>query len=245
MTENDKHRYWAIAEWVMDNPEEGLTEFPEIVKTLEDVIDRVTPHQEVQIIKTIVNMFPSWGKELPLLLPKARKKKLKQCIDIVWMTMYMKYEDEIVIQEIKKQMPYLEEELSFLQAEYGKLSKKTSYEWIANPDKELPAIYNLVIHSKLICPTTTQEQFINVFSKKEASTIKPIKWIKQKNLLAYFIDSLFENNKIPTTTRMWATAIICFTDAKNLAQLKENYRSNINKKPKGFSAIDVLFENSL
>ncbi|PCJ81104.1 MAG: hypothetical protein COA49_07320 [Bacteroidetes bacterium] len=241
MTENDKHRYWAIAEWVMDNPEEGLKQFPEVVKNLETAIEKVTPHQEVQIINNIIDMFTKWAKELPLLLPKARKKKLEQYIDIVWMTMYMKYEDEIVIQEIKKQMPYLEEELSYLQAEYSKLSKKTSYEWIANPDKELPAIYNNLKVNELICPKTTQEQFINAFSKREATTIKPIQWIGKKNLLAYFIDSLFENNKISSTSRIWATAIICFTDAKNLAQLKENYRGNKQGKPKEFSIIDRLF----
>ena len=241
MTENDKRRYSAMNQWAIDNPEEGLKQFPEIAQNLETAIERATPYEEVQFIKDIIDLFTKWANELPLLRPKARKKKLEQYIHILWMTMYMKYEDEIVIKEIKKQMPYLEEELSFLLAEYGKLSKKTSYEWTANPDKELPAIYNLVIQSKLICPTTTQEQFINAFSKKDASTIKPIKWIETKSLLAYFIDTLYENNKIPSTTRMWATAMICFTDAKNLVKLKDNYRSNNLGKPKRFSVIDSLF----
>jgi len=245
MNENATNRYWAIAEWVLDNPEKGLKEFPEVVKTLDTVVDRMTTYQEVQFIKIIVNMFTTWAKELPFLSPRAKEKKLEQCMDIVWMTMHMKHDDEIVIQEIKKQLPELKEELSFLQSEYSKLRNRTSYEWTSNPDIELPVIYSNLYKQGLICPKTTQEQFINAFSNKPASTITPITWIGQKNLLVYFLDSLYKKEKIPTHSQLWATAKICFTDVKHLAQLKENYFGNKSGKPKGHEVIDLLLKNSL
>lgn len=147
----------------------------------------------------------------------------------------------IVKSEIKKQEPLLEEMILFLRKEYAKVEKtKKGFNWISNAD-ELPIIFNKLKEKKLIYRDETLERFMKIFSNKEISLSDRIKWISQKNLLAYFIDKLFEKEKIPHRTNKWVTAKICFTGANNLAQLKENYLNNSSGFPNNHHLIDSLF----
>ena len=241
MKESDKDRLWAIKEWIMDNEEEGKKEYPELYNHLNIVINRTTPYQEIQIIKSVISYFPHWINTINNLLPKARKKKIEEYSEIVYPMLYQKYPDKIVISEIKKQKPFLEEMILFLKKEYEKVEKKKKgFNWISNID-ELPIIFNKLKEKELIHKDETLEGFMKIFNNKEISLSDRIQWRSQKNLLAYFIDKLLVDELIPITTNLWATAKICFTRANNLAQLKENYLNNNSGLPRNHHLIDSLF----
>ena len=241
MKKSDEDRLWAIYEWIMDNEEEGKKEYPEQHKHLTEIINRISPYQEIQIIKTVISHFPNWINTINKLLPKARKKRIEEYYEIVNLILHQNYPDMIVKSEIKKQEPLLEEMILFLRKEYAKVEKtKKGFNWISNAD-ELPIIFNKLKEKKLIYRDETLERFMKIFSNKEISLSDRIKWISQKNLLAYFIDKLFEKEKIPHRTNKWVTAKICFTGANNLAQLKENYLNNSSGFPNNHHLIDSLF----
>ena len=242
MKESDKDRLWAIKEWIMDNEDEGKKEYPELYNHLNIVIDRTTPYQEIQVIKLIINDFPNWIDKIKKLLPKARKKKIEEYYEIVYSMLYQKYPDKIVISEIKKQKPILEEMILFLKKEYAKVEKKKKgFNWVSNSNDELPIIFKKLKDKELIHKDETLERFKKIFNNKEISLSDRIQWRSQKNLLAYFIDELLEKEKIPFTTNLWATAKVCFTGANNLAQSKENYLNNSSALPKHYHLIDSLF----
>ena len=241
MNESDKDRIWAIYEWIMENEEEGKKEYPDIHKHLTEVIDRISPYQEIQIIKSIISHFPNWINTINKLLPKARKNKIEEYYEIVYSMLYQKYPDKIVISEIKKQKPFLEEMILFLKKEYAKVEKKKKgFNWISNTD-ELPIIFKKLKDKELIQKDETRERFMKIFNNKEISLSDRIQWRSQKNLLAYFIDKLFQNQKIPLTSNLWSIANICFNGANNLAQSKENYLHNSSGLPRNHHLIDSLF----
>lgn len=242
MNKSDKDRLWAIYEWIMANEEEGKKEYPDIHKHLTEIIDRITPYQEIQIIKSTISHFPHWINTINKLLPKAKKKKIEEYYEIVYSMLYQKYPDKIVVSEIKKQKPFLEEMILFLKKEYAKVEKKKKgFNWVSNPNEELPIIFKKLKDKELIHKGETLERFMKIFNNKEISLSDRIQWRSQKNLLSYFIDKLLEKEKIPFTTNLWATAKICFTGANNLAQSKENYLNNSSGLPKHHHLIDSLF----
>ena len=101
MKKSDEDRLWAIYEWIMDNEEEGKKEYPEQHKHLTEIIDRISPYQEIQIIKTVISHFPNWINTINKLLPKARKKRSEEYYEIVNLILYQNYPDMIVKSEIK------------------------------------------------------------------------------------------------------------------------------------------------
>ena len=122
---------------------------------------------------------------------------------------------------------------------------QVSYTWLSNPDEELPNLYQLLKANQLIHPDTTEEQLKAIFTAKPLQEIQPINWIATKNLLAYFIDSIYPN-KIHFNIEQWRVAEKCFTNGKSLAQSKENYLGNANKKhsgkPKNYQIIDEILK---
>ena len=241
MKETDKNRTWAIYEWIMENEKEGKKEYPDLHKHLTEVVDRISPYQEIQMIKSIISHFPNWINTINKLLPKARKNKIEEYYKIVYLMLYQKYPDKIVKLEIKKQKPFIEEMILFLNKEYEKFEeKKKGFNWTSNKD-ELHLIFEKLKENKLINKDETLERFIKIFNNKEISLSDKIQWMSQKNLLAYFIDQLLVKEKIPITTNLWATGKICFNGANNLAQLKENYLNNNSALPKNSHIIDSLF----
>lgn len=243
---NISNNIMAISEWVMKNPEKGRKEYPELYNKLITVIDGYSPYQHVQIIQCIVDSFPKWKNEISSgLLPNLKKKKVEDYLEILTLIMTIDYEEEVILDEIKKQESYFIEMYNFLQKVNANLTSKLSFNWLVNPKEELLKTFDYLKEKKLISPLTFKEDFIIIFSSNEINSIKPIEWIGQKNLLAYFIDELYEKKKIPSNTNLWSIAKRCFVNGSNLAQLKENYRSNTSGKPKNYLLIDQLFENSL
>jgi len=117
--------------------------------------------------------------------------------------------------------------------------KLFSFKW--QPETELQELYNKMLGGKFIDMTTSFEKFKDIFTGKPTQSITPVKWTAKINLLAYFIDSAFENNKFPMATDRWATARNCFEGANNLKQLKDSYLNNKASKPKKYNEIDILF----
>jgi len=242
MNKSDENRLRAIYEWIMENEEEGKKEYPHLHNNLNKVIKRYTPYQEIQVIKLIINDFPNWIDKIKKLLPKARKKKIEEYYKIVCLILYQKYPYKIVISEIKKQKPFLEEMILFLKKEYAKVEKKKKgFNWVSNPNEELPIIFKKLKDKELIHKGETLGKFMKIFNNKEISLSDRIQWRSQKNLLAYFIDKLLVDEKIPITSNLWSIANICFIGANNLAQSKENYLNNNSGLPRNHHLIDSLF----
>jgi hypothetical protein len=114
-----------------------------------------------------------------------------------------------------------------------------SYNWISNPNEELPKLYQGLIATQLIHPDTTFEQLKAVFTSKPLQAIEPINWIGAKNLLAYFLDCI-QKHKIPTNTNVWSIAERCFVNADSLAQSKTNYENSKRGTPKQSDIIDEI-----
>ncbi|MDO6389256.1 hypothetical protein Q4E40_03895 [Pontibacter sp. BT731] len=120
--------------------------------------------------------------------------------------------------------------------------EQVSYTWQNNPNKELTELYQRLIDKQLLHPTTTVEKFQAVFTAKPLKEVQPINWIGAKNLLAYFIDYIFENRLIHFNTNQWSVAEKCFTDGKELIKSKNRYLDNKSSKhpgkPKNYHLID-------
>lgn len=124
-----------------------------------------------------------------------------------------------------------------------KISKKTTYQWQTNPDEELPKLFNLMINKyKLLASDTSKEQFKAVFTGQPVESINPMKWNPAKNLLAYFINSLYDKKKLYEIINpdKWDVAKDCFLDCKNLSQLSDLYKNNKTGLPKNSKIIDEL-----
>lgn len=135
--------------------------------------------------------------------------------------------------------------IDYLTISQTKQQKKT-YQWQSNPDKEIPELYSLMINQyKLIASDTKPEQFKAIFTGQPIDSVKPIKWLAKKNLLAYFIDHPIFINKLPLNTDYWAKAKYCFQGANSLVQSKNNYLNNktLNGKPTNYIIIDELLNS--
>jgi len=119
--------------------------------------------------------------------------------------------------------------------------KKKGFNWVSNPNEELPIIFKKLKDKELIHKGETLGKFMKIFNNKEISLSDRIQWRSQKNLLAYFIDKLLVDEKIPITSNLWSIANICFIGANNLAQSKENYLNNNSGLPRNHHLIDSLF----
>ena len=99
---------------------------------------------------------------------------------------------------------------------------------------------------KLIASDTTLDQFKAIFTGQAVDTIIPIEWLSKKNLLAYFIEKLYDKKKLLKyiNTNIWSIASLCFVDAKNLSQIVDLYKNNKTGLPKDYHIIDELL-NSL
>ncbi|MBF9251741.1 hypothetical protein I2I11_00395 [Pontibacter sp. 172403-2] len=119
-------------------------------------------------------------------------------------------------------------------------SKSISYVWQGKPE-EIDTLYSQLIKDGYLPASTDAENFKALFTGKTLSSIEPLQWLKNKNLLAYLIDELYDIGKMPSDTNYWSIAEACFTDIKNLKQIKINYLNNKNQsKPKGFEKIDTI-----
>jgi len=124
--------------------------------------------------------------------------------------------------------------------------QQNTYQWLTNPDKELPELYNRMIKGKIISQIDFPA-FRSIFTDQPVQSIATkIQWLADGVLLAYFIDSI--RNKLPMATDVWSVAKHCFNNAGSLKQSRENYQNNKtgnNKtgKPKQHKLIDDLLKD--
>jgi hypothetical protein len=99
------------------------------------------------------------------------------------------------------------------------------------------------LKGKYIDINTNTNHFEIIFNSQPLPRgFEPLKWIKPKNLLAYFIDQLQINNYI-NDYEFWSKAKKLFEDANNLKQIKRNYLNNKTEKPKNSDQIDTIIKN--
>lgn len=151
-------------------------------------------------------------------------------VDVEDFINYSFYYDEFIKEQKRKPKPK---------------GKQVSYVWQGNPDIELPELYSLMKDTyKLIDPQTDFEQFKGVFEGQDIETIIPIEWKVQKNLCAYFIESLYRHNKLSLDVdfNKWSIGKKCFKNMDNLRQMADQYFSwTKTKKPRNHLLIDKLF----
>lgn len=126
-----------------------------------------------------------------------------------------------------------------------------TYQWTKEPKAQLPKLHSRLVDGGFIDPVTSLETFTVCFTGQPVQNIpSKIKWLKGGTsgtaLLAYFLDSLVNKNKIPVDTMVWSIAEKCFDgyNRKALSQAKHQYLNNkkTNGKPSDHSLIDeVLF----
>lgn len=121
----------------------------------------------------------------------------------------------------------------------------TSYEWLSDPDKELPQLYSLMINKyKLIAPETTDEQFKAVFTGQPIDCINPIRWIESNRLLAYFLDSVFSGQNWQSTAgngKLFKNIKGKLISANDLSVAKKGYVDF--GKPKDYKKIDLILKS--
>ena len=143
---------------------------------------------------------------------------------------------------------YFENELDYLQKKPAlklqKQKKYISYVWQSNPDKELPELYNLMkSKDKLISPETTCEQFKAVFTGQPTESIKPIKWIENTVLLAYFLEKAFiglDWQSIAGNGKLFLSKKGNIVNANNLSASKDHAKY---WNPKGYEKIDLILKS--
>ncbi|MFT2007190.1 hypothetical protein ACMA1I_00820 [Pontibacter sp. 13R65] len=121
------------------------------------------------------------------------------------------------------------------------LGDKKTYEWQGKPEEPI-TLYSLLIKDGYLPAETDLKNFKALFSGKNINSIEPLQWLKNKNLLAYLIDQLYDMGKLPDDTNYWSIAEACFIHTKNLKQQRINYQNNKQGKPKGYSKIDALLK---
>lgn len=121
------------------------------------------------------------------------------------------------------------------------IQSQTSYTWLLDTEK-LDLLYQSTLNKNLIAPNTLKEDFKNVFSKKELTTITTIDWTDDTSLLAYFISELIKNKYISKGTGFWKIAEACFPKHKNLKQAKDQYLNNKSGLPRGYKKINAILK---
>lgn len=155
-----------------------------------------------------------------------------------------KFGKESTIVQIEKYRLYVNQELEKSNKKVELNSQQITYKWHGNFEEETTVLYNHLL-DMCISKETTLPEFKQVFSGVALEKVQPIKWIANKNLLAYFIDSLYSKNKLRFTINpeKWKIAKNCFTNASNLSQSNDLYKNNKIGLPKDHKLIDDILIN--
>ena len=116
-----------------------------------------------------------------------------------------------------------------------------TYQWIKQPDIQLPKLYSRLIDGGFIAPETSSETFTACFTGQPVQIIpEKIKWLKSKALLAYFIYGIRDEVKF---TDHWDIAKHCFDKGSDLSNTRNQYLNTKTGLPKGYPLIDeVLYK---
>lgn len=119
--------------------------------------------------------------------------------------------------------------------------QQKTYQWLINPDKELPELFKRMINGKFIAEIDFPA-FSAIFTGQPVQSIATkIQWFSDGVLLAYFIDSI--RNKLPMATDVWSVAKRCFENADSLKQSQYNYSTVGTGLPKQHKLIDDLLKD--
>jgi hypothetical protein len=91
---------------------------------------------------------------------------------------------------------------------------------------------------------TTLEQFKAIFTGQSINNIKPIKWIEDTKLLAYFLDNIITDPKwqsIAGKAMLFNSKYNTPITASNLSKSKKDYKDY--GRPKGYEKIDKLLND--
>ena len=112
---------------------------------------------------------------------------------------------------------------------------------IENPEI-LESMYNKLI-GKYIDSNTTLEQFEAAFTEQPKESTKSIRWIKETNLLAYFLDKLFKHQKYQSIVES-CQLFISINDAIVTASSLASSKSQTKDKPKESDRLDIIIESA-
>jgi hypothetical protein len=154
--------------------------------------------------------------------------------------------DEFFIATIENELLLQKELNTVFQKQDIKPSKKqalTTYNWLSNPDKELPVLYDRM--KERFIAKTDFESFRAIFTGQPVQSItNKLNWLYDNTLLAYFLSTIVELKKISKKS-FFAKAKYCFNDIEELKQSKLNYKTfntKSNYKPKDYQLIDDLLK---
>ncbi|WP_374365141.1 hypothetical protein [Cloacibacterium sp.] len=119
-----------------------------------------------------------------------------------------------------------------------KPKKKSSFNFTRKPE-DLKNLYQFLIDESYI-KEISFDDFSLCFSGQELQKPHLLEWNKTKVLLAYFINSLRENDFINFADEYWQKTAYCFKNI-NADSLKSSF--SINQYPKGFEEIQSFFDN--
>lgn len=212
--------YSDLDHWLLQRYDELITE---LFKYFESRKDEKVTAKIITYLKSSLNSKIADNKEL------IRKFDLLINIEKI-------PANEISLNQIRKnnllsineKAECLINDLSIIRDQISNPQKKkglATYQWLTNPDKELPELYKRMIDGKFIAKTDL-EAFRAIFTGQPVESITTkLKWLSSKVLLAYFIDSI--RNKIPMATDIWKVAKNCF---ENVEYLKNSQQGYINRK---------------
>lgn len=116
-----------------------------------------------------------------------------------------------------------------------------SYIWQGNAEKELPKLHERLIKAEMIDEQTDLKDFRATFTGQPTANIKPINWIADNRLLAYFLDTVFVGNNwqsLADKGKLFLNKKNKLITATDLATAKSNYK--LYGKPKDHKKIDEI-----
>lgn len=109
-----------------------------------------------------------------------------------------------------------------------------------NPET-LDLLYNKLV-GKFIDNSTTKEQFKATFTEQLKEATKPIKWIKDTKLLAYFLDKYFKHQNYQSIVES-CKLFISKSDKPITASTLSSSLSQNNVKPRESEKLDKILES--
>jgi len=106
----------------------------------------------------------------------------------------------------------------------------------------LEALYNRLLE-KYIHPDTSLENFVAAFTEQPKESTKPILWLKETNLLVYFLEQLFKHQRyqsIVESCQLFKSKNNRLITASTLASSK----SQSKVIPKGNDKLDKIIESA-
>lgn len=240
-------------DWMANNYDTAKKDYPEMMELFKETLQENPLAVSVKI-EQIPDLFANWKNEIKDCTETTKLKKINTCLELIQgLLHHYKFPDEYNNASVEKIRPELLEMQAYFTNLLTKKTKKkrTSYEWLSKPSKELPELFSLMLTKyKLIAPETTQEQFEAVFTGQLIDDIKPIKWHKANATeLLYFICRLEQTGNIAHNRKRtdYKKLKACFVkpDGSQFKEAFKTLKTNIEVKlsPDKQKAIDDLMRN--